>query len=89
MLVGDRVLLRSGDGPVSTHGREGDSLGLITVKTLVVKETYTRVNVLWQDGTRETLDAKDTVPYLNPDEYDCWYVMINLAMLGTSHSCFL
>lgn len=72
MRVGDRVVLKDGTGPRSTHGREGEGPGIIPVDTLVVKETNTRVNVLWQDGTREALDAKDTVPYLNPDEYDCW-----------------
>lgn len=72
MRVGDRVISKDGTGPRSTHGREGEGPGIISVDTLVVKETRTRVNVLWQDGTRETLDAKDTVPYLNPDEYDCW-----------------
>lgn len=75
LRVGDRVVLKDQEGvPVSTHGREGEPPGVIPVKTLLVKETRTRVNVLWQDGTRETLDASDTVPYLNPDEYDCWYV---------------
>lgn len=72
MRVGDRVVLKDGSGPVSTHGREGEGPGILTVNTLVVRETRTTVNVLWQDGTRETLDAKDTIPYLNPDEYDCW-----------------
>ena len=74
MRVGDRVVLKRAEGPISTHGREGEGPGILTVKTLVVRETRTTVNVLWQDGTRETLDAKDTIPYLNPDEYDCWYV---------------
>ena len=73
MRVGDRVALKNAEeGPVSTHGREGEGPGILTVRTLVVKETRTTVNVLWQDGIRETLDAKDTIPYLNPDEYDCW-----------------
>ncbi|PSS37603.1 hypothetical protein PHLCEN_2v530 [Hermanssonia centrifuga] len=73
MRVGDRVNLKdSENSPVTVHGREGEPPGLVEVKTLVVKETRTLVHVLWQDGTRETLDAKDTVPYINPDEYDCW-----------------
>lgn len=73
MRVGDRLLLKTSEaGPASTHGREGEGPGILTVRTLVVKETRTTVNVLWQDGTRETLDAKGTIPYLNPDEYDCW-----------------
>ncbi|KAI0094796.1 hypothetical protein BDY19DRAFT_914675 [Irpex rosettiformis] len=72
MRVGDRVVLKNEVGPRSTHGREGEVPGIIPVDTLVVRETHTRINVLWQDGVRETLDSKDTVPYLNPDEYDCW-----------------
>ena len=74
MRVGDRVVLKNGVGPNSTHGKEGEGPGIISVDTLVVKETRTRVGILWQDGTRETMDSKDTVPYLNPDEYDCWLV---------------
>lgn len=71
--VGDRVVLKDPTtGPISTHGKEGEGPGILTVRTLVVKETRTSVNVLWQDGTRGTLDAKETIPYLNPDEYDCW-----------------
>ncbi|KAL7282655.1 hypothetical protein ACG7TL_004128 [Trametes sanguinea] len=72
MRVGDRVRLKDGSGPVTKHGRTSDGQGLIEVDTLVVQETRTTVDVLWQDGTRETIDAKQTVPYLNPDEYDCW-----------------
>ena len=72
MRVGDRVLLKNQEGvPVTKHGKS-DSHGPIEVRTLVVKQTRTSVNVLWQDGTQVRLDAKDTVPYLNPDEYDCW-----------------
>ncbi|KAJ8487538.1 hypothetical protein ONZ51_g4099 [Trametes cubensis] len=72
MRVGDRVRLKDGSGPVTTHGRFTESYGAIEVDTLVVQETKTTVDVLWQDGTKETIDVKQTVPYLNPDEYDCW-----------------
>ncbi|KAI0355359.1 hypothetical protein OH77DRAFT_1403203 [Trametes cingulata] len=72
MRVGDRVKLKAGGGPVTRHGRSTDYQGMIEVDTLVVQETRTTVDVLWQDGTREIVDAKQTVPYLNPDEYDCW-----------------
>ena len=34
--------------------------------------TETMLDVLWQDGTEESLQAVDVIPYLNPDEYDCW-----------------
>ena len=76
MRVGDRVRLKDGSGPVTTHSRFTESYGAIEVDTLVVQETKTTVDVLWQDGTKETIDVKQTVPYLNPDEYDCWCVCI-------------
>ncbi|KAI0371562.1 hypothetical protein BV20DRAFT_965322 [Pilatotrama ljubarskyi] len=72
MRVGDRVKLKAGGGPVTRHGRSIDNYGMIEVDTLVVQETRTTVDVLWQDGSRERIDAKQSVPYLNPDEYDCW-----------------
>ncbi len=87
--VGDRVVLKNEVGPSSTHGKEGEGPGIISVDTLVVKETRTRVSVLWQDGTREIVDSKDTVPYLNPDEYDCWLVPyhdVYAPMLLISHA---
>ncbi|KAH9943144.1 uncharacterized protein BXZ73DRAFT_40439 [Epithele typhae] len=73
MRVGDRVRLKSGQPtPTTKHGRTADKDGIIEVDTLVVQETETTIEILWQDGTKETLPAKETVPYLNPDEYDCW-----------------
>lgn len=78
MRLGDRVVMKNGAGPRSTHGKEGEGPGIISVDTLVVRETHTRINVLWQDGTREVLDSTATVPYLNPDEYDCWSVPYHL-----------
>ncbi|KAI0082256.1 hypothetical protein K474DRAFT_1703259 [Panus rudis PR-1116 ss-1] len=70
--VGDRVLLKNREGPVTVHGKEGESTGSVHVQDLVVKETQTTVNILWQDGSHDSLDCKDTIPYMNPDEYDCW-----------------
>lgn len=59
----------------SVHGTEGVDGGLVTVFALMVKETRSRVTVLWQDGTKdEHIDATTLIPYLNIDEYDCWYV---------------
>lgn len=73
--VGDRVRLKPTaqvEAPVTRHGRpEGDD-GICNIRTLLVVETQTSVDILWQDGTEETTAAKDVVPYLNPDEYDCW-----------------
>jgi ubiquitin-conjugating enzyme E2 O len=71
--VGDKVFLKDAtDAPVTTHGQEGDPAGTVTVKAFAVQETRTTVNVLWQDGTQETLRATALIPYMNPDEYDCW-----------------
>jgi ubiquitin-conjugating enzyme E2 O len=74
LRVGERVeLLDTAGLPSTVHGQEsGKQEGRITVQTFTVKETRTTVNVLWQDGTRETITAIDLIPYLNPDESDCW-----------------
>ena len=73
LRVGDRVLLKDPSSvPVTRHGKEEGSQRLLEVRTCVVRETRTQIQVLWQDGTQEPLDAIDTIPYLNPDEYDCW-----------------
>jgi len=70
--VGDRVRLKDNTGaPSTTHGEEADN-ERVHVQTFLVVETQTSVDILWQDGTRQTLNATDVVPYLNPDEYDCW-----------------
>jgi ubiquitin-conjugating enzyme E2 O len=74
LRVGEKVELSIAAGlPSTVHGQEGGRPeGRITVQTFTVKETRTTVNVLWQDGTRETIKAVDLIPYLNPDESDCW-----------------
>lgn len=73
MRCNDRVRLRNSAGvPVTHHGRAAPNQVIIEVDTLTVIETRTMVEVLWQDGAKEALDARETVPYLNPDEYDCW-----------------
>lgn len=75
MRVGFKVFLTDTTNiPVTTHGQEGEPAGSVIVSALTVKETRTSVNVLWQDGTQETLSSTDLIPYLNPDEYDCWLV---------------
>ncbi|EGO05192.1 hypothetical protein SERLA73DRAFT_164742 [Serpula lacrymans var. lacrymans S7.3] len=71
--VGDKVFLKNDEGvSVTTHGQSSDPAGIVTVRTLAVKETRTRVTVLWQDGTAETIQSTALIPYMNPDEYDCW-----------------
>lgn len=73
MRLGDRVELRNTEGlPKTRHGQESDPTGVLHVQMFRVKETRSTVDILWQDGTRETLEATDVIPYLNPDEYDCW-----------------
>lgn len=42
------------------------------VDVMVIISSRTRVQVLWQDGSREWLPSVNLVPHLNPDEYDCW-----------------
>ncbi|GAW04426.1 ubiquitin-conjugating enzyme3 like-protein [Lentinula edodes] len=58
--------------PVTKHGQEGEAGGVITVNSFNVTATDTEVDVLWQDGNKETLRSVDLIPYMNPDEYDCW-----------------
>lgn len=73
MRVGDRVRLKNNVGvPSTSHGTESQDGGVINVQTFMVIETETNLNILWQDGTEETMMAKEVIPYLNPDEYDCW-----------------
>jgi ubiquitin-conjugating enzyme E2 O len=71
MRVGDRVTFKDEvQVPSTTHGLEGGPR--IVVKTFTVTETQTFLDVLWQDGTKETVRSTELIPYLNPDEYDCW-----------------
>lgn len=73
MRVGDKVYMKDITGlPTTIHGKEGDPAGPVIVHALAVKETRTSVNVLWQDGMMETMQSTELIPYLNPDEYDCW-----------------
>ncbi|KAK0208164.1 hypothetical protein DFS33DRAFT_1451263 [Desarmillaria ectypa] len=71
--IGDKVNLVERNGhPVTIHGRSMQGVPPIHVETLTVAETETTVDILWQDGTAETLKSTDLIPYLNTDEYDCW-----------------
>ncbi|KAI9513052.1 hypothetical protein F5148DRAFT_463736 [Russula earlei] len=73
MRVGDKVILKDAASlPSTRHGKEGEPYGVIEVRVYVVRETQTTVDVLWQDGSIETLPTTKLIPYLNPDEYDCW-----------------
>jgi ubiquitin-conjugating enzyme E2 O len=57
---------------VTQHGVEGGECGVFTVNMYQVIETETELDILWQDGSTETIMARDVVPQLNPDEYECW-----------------
>ncbi|RDB28833.1 putative ubiquitin-conjugating enzyme E2 24 [Hypsizygus marmoreus] len=73
MRVGDRVRLKDNAGaPFTTHGQDDQANDAVKVQTFMVAETQTTLDVLWQDGVQETLRATEVIPYLNPDEYDCW-----------------
>lgn len=71
--VGDKLSLHNPPEDVLTkHGRTGEKTGTIVVNTFVVWETETIVSLLWQDGSKEIVRSTELIPYLNPDEYDCW-----------------
>ena len=73
MRVGDKVILKDITNlPSTRHGKEGEPYGVIEVRVYVVRETQTTVEVLWQDGSTEAMPTTKLIPYLNPDEYDCW-----------------
>lgn len=85
MHCGDHVRLKDTTPiPVTVHGQEGVGPGVITVDMYVVLETQTQIDVLWQDGTKETLAAKDVIPHM-PDEYDCWLVFPRLSSPNTNY----
>ena len=44
---------------------------------MLVKETRTEVDVMWQDGSVKTERTCDLIPHINIDEYDCWLVSHN------------
>ncbi|KAJ6509383.1 hypothetical protein C8R47DRAFT_1098497 [Mycena vitilis] len=71
MRAGDRVTFKDEDNvPGTIHGLEGGKR--VLVKTFTVTQSQTFVDVLWQDGMKETVRSTELIPYLNPDEYDCW-----------------
>ncbi|KAF4623252.1 hypothetical protein D9613_002127 [Agrocybe pediades] len=70
---GDRLHLKDvSKVPTTEHGRPDDPTGVVHVQTVMVTQTATELEVLWQDGSRETVRSVDVVPYFNTDEYDCW-----------------
>ncbi|KAH8120020.1 hypothetical protein DFH11DRAFT_1557864 [Phellopilus nigrolimitatus] len=71
--VGDRLVFKEAPETMFTHhGQAGQGPGVVKVDTFVVSETQTTVDLLWQDGSQESVLSTELIPYLNPDEYDCW-----------------
>lgn len=70
--IGEIITLNNhGNAPVSRHPNK-ITRDVIEVRHFVVRDRQTHVTVLWQDGTKETKLARDLVPHLHPDEYECW-----------------
>ena len=63
-----------GHGVPASHHEDPDSHITIDVDALTVVATRSRVEILWQDGTCEWVPSIEVIPYINPDEFDCWYV---------------
>lgn len=74
MRLGERVRLKDTTGsiPFTKHGQEGEAGGVVIVDSFNVTATDTEVDILWKDGSMETLCSVDLIPYLNPDESDTW-----------------
>lgn len=64
-----------GNAPVSCHHNKITEGDVIEVRHLIVRDRKTQVTVLWQDGEKETKPARELVPHLHPDEYECWWVI--------------
>ncbi|EPQ29104.1 uncharacterized protein PFL1_03393 [Pseudozyma flocculosa PF-1] len=71
--VGDRVVFRNAD-LARRHGVEPTFHGpdSLPVEVCHVVHTSTKVQVVWQDGTRTEEDARCLLPYVNIDEYEVW-----------------
>ena len=72
--VGERVFFRKFDSarPHTRHGRDQDPGGIFVCSAFKIIESETIIDLLWQDGTRDQRKATDVIPYLNPDDLDCW-----------------
>ena len=82
LRVGDKVTLKSPPSELLlTYGKplSESPVETITVDSFVVSESITTVTLLWQDGQQERANSVDLLPYLNPDEYDCWYDTFRLS----------
>ena len=77
--VGDRVTLKNTPNEFVTTHNDGNGR-VINVDKLIILETKTVVEIQWQDGSKEVVTATNLIPYLNPDEYDCWSVSMILLL---------
>ena len=59
-------------GVLASHYEDPDTPLSIDVEALTVVATRSRVEILWQDGTRGWVPSIEVIPYINPDEFDCW-----------------
>lgn len=66
-----------GNAPVSRHFNKINEGDAIEVRHFIVRDRQTQVTVLWQDGAKETKPARELVPHLHPDEYECWSVYLS------------
>jgi ubiquitin-conjugating enzyme E2 O len=70
--LGDKLTLKDCPPDMTTkHGRDS-AQGHVEVDVFMVVKTRTTVKVIWQDGSEESVRSTDLIPYMNPDEYDCW-----------------
>lgn len=71
--IGDRVVFRNQQlkdqhgAKYTHHGRER-----LAIDAMLVMETCTELEVMWQDGSRTKEKAVDMVPHLNLDEHESW-----------------
>ncbi len=71
--IGDRVRFKTQElkdkhgAKITYHGRQRHP-----VDVMLIVETKTELDVLWQDGTRTKEWACDMVPHVNLDEHEAW-----------------
>lgn len=74
-VVGDRVISKFRDerSILKRFNIQNSSLGGDEdEEVFIVVKTFTKVETLWQDGSRSWEPSRDLIPYLNLDEFDVW-----------------
>lgn len=64
---------------------QGEVGRALEVDTMIVTESRSTVTIMWQDGTVEKVLGTSVIPYLNVDEYDCWYVYLSPLPSTSAH----